>query len=147
MGSNLLLGWTFIGWAVAFAWAITATPPTVPAAPEADPPWLGAARGWALILAGLLVLGLLLMGLALAEAATSRSTRWDAGLQRYLTPCSDGWQIKSTYDRDFRTWRTRELPPWTNMANTSWLIVTFVTAGEFRDARNDHLPPAFVTQG
>jgi hypothetical protein len=97
IGLNPLLGWAFIGWAVAFAWAITATPPTVPAAPEADPPWPDAARGWALIL---------------TEAATSCTTRWDAGLQRYLTRCSDGWQFKSTYERDFQTWRTRELPPW-----------------------------------
>ena len=122
IGLNLLLGWTFIGWAVALVWALTATPPpawastapppTVPAAPRTDPPWLDAARGWALILAGLLVLGLLLMGMASAEAATSCTTRWDAGLQRYLTRCSDGWQFKSTYERDFQTWRTRELPPW-----------------------------------
>jgi hypothetical protein len=58
------------------------------------------------------ILGLLLMGLASAEAATSCTTRWDAGLQRHLTPCLDGWQFKSTYDRDFQTWRTRELTPW-----------------------------------
>jgi T4 superinfection immunity protein len=53
IGLNLLLGWTFIGWAVALIWALTATPPTVPAAPRTDPPWLDTARGWALILAGL----------------------------------------------------------------------------------------------
>jgi hypothetical protein len=61
IGLNLLLGRTFIGRAVALVWALTATPPTVPAATNADPPWLDAARGWALILAGLLVLGLLMM--------------------------------------------------------------------------------------
>jgi hypothetical protein len=35
-------------------------------------------------------MALLLMGLALAEAATSCTTRWDAGLQCYLTPLL-GW--------------------------------------------------------
>jgi Superinfection immunity protein len=125
VGLNLLLGWTFIGWAVALVWALTATPPpawvpaapaqTVPVVPTADPPWLDAARGWALIIAALLVLGLLVVGLArgaAAEAGTSCTTRWDAGLQRYLTRCSDGRQFKSTYDKGFDRYRTRELPPW-----------------------------------
>jgi hypothetical protein len=85
VGLTLLLGWTFVGWAVALVRALTATPPpswalaapphAVLAAPRADPLWLAAARTWVLILAGLLVLSLLLAGLASAEAATSCTTR------------------------------------------------------------------------
>jgi hypothetical protein len=125
VGLNLLLGWTFIGWAVALVWALTATPPAVwapaappqavPAAPRADPPWLDAARRWALILAMLLVLGLLVVGLARgakAEAATSCSTVYDRDFQVYRTRCSDGRQFKSQYDHAFDRLRTRELLPW-----------------------------------
>jgi hypothetical protein len=125
IGLNLLLGWTLVGWAVALVWALTATPPpawapaapaqAVPEAPRADPPWLDAARGWALILAMLLVLGLLVIGLARgasAEASTSCNTVYDRDFQVYRTRCSDGRQFKSQYDREFQRYRTRELPPW-----------------------------------
>jgi hypothetical protein len=116
VGLNLLLGWTFIGWAVALVWALTATPPAglapttpavVPAALRTDPGWLDTARGWALILAGLLMLGLLLVGVASAEAATC-TTRDDRDFGIYRTRCTDGREYTTRYDRDVRTWRTRE---------------------------------------
>jgi hypothetical protein len=64
-------------------------------------------------LVGVMLLGLSLgLAPALQAGGVSCTTRWDAGLQRYDTRCTDGRQFSTREDRAFQRWQTRERPPW-----------------------------------